>query len=162
MIDRAHSLSVTKQAEAVGIARSTVYYLPRPVSAEDHALMKQIDLLLLLAGEMQPDVGDGRIDGGLQLDRFRSLDIRRLDVGRERLFSSRHAFSRAALTATANSRLCGLRGIEVERRGQLDQVRPDGQVYGALLCIDIISVMSHASIISACNLYQHRRVFKFI
>jgi putative transposase len=45
MIDRAHALSVTKQAEAVGIARSTVYYLPRPVSAEDLALMKQIDLL---------------------------------------------------------------------------------------------------------------------
>jgi putative transposase len=31
MIDRDHELSVTKQAEAVGIARSTVYYLPRPV-----------------------------------------------------------------------------------------------------------------------------------
>ena len=45
MIDRDHALSVTKQAEAVGIARSTVYYLPRPVSAEDLALMKQIDLL---------------------------------------------------------------------------------------------------------------------
>jgi len=38
-------LSVTKQSEAVGIARSTVYYLPRPVSAEDLALMQQIDLL---------------------------------------------------------------------------------------------------------------------
>jgi len=45
MIDRDHALSVTKQAEAVGIARSTAYYLPRPVSAEDLALMKQIDLL---------------------------------------------------------------------------------------------------------------------
>jgi putative transposase len=45
MIDRDHALSVTRQAEAVGIARSTVYYLPRPVSAEDLALMKQIDLL---------------------------------------------------------------------------------------------------------------------
>jgi putative transposase len=45
MIDRGHSLSVTKQAEIVGIARSTVYYLPRPVSAEDLALMKQIDAL---------------------------------------------------------------------------------------------------------------------
>jgi putative transposase len=31
MIDRDHALSVTKQAEAVGIARSTVYYLPRPI-----------------------------------------------------------------------------------------------------------------------------------
>jgi putative transposase len=45
MISREHALSVTKQAEAVGIARSTVYYLPRPVSDEDLALMKQIDLL---------------------------------------------------------------------------------------------------------------------
>jgi putative transposase len=38
-------LSVTKQAEVVGIARSTVYYLPRPVSATDLALMSQIDRL---------------------------------------------------------------------------------------------------------------------
>ena len=45
MIDRGHALSVTKQTEVVGIARSTVYYLPRAVSAEDLALMKQIDRL---------------------------------------------------------------------------------------------------------------------
>ena len=45
MIDREQDLSVTKQAAVVGIARSTVYYLPRPVSAEDLALMQQIDLL---------------------------------------------------------------------------------------------------------------------
>src|SRR5258705_8495006 len=45
MIDRDHELSVTKQAEAVGIARSTVYYLPRPVSASELALMNQIDRL---------------------------------------------------------------------------------------------------------------------
>ena len=45
MIDRDHELSVTRQAEAVGIARSTVYYLPRPVSDADLALMKQIDRL---------------------------------------------------------------------------------------------------------------------
>jgi len=45
MTDRDQALSVTKQADVVGIARSTVYYLPRPVSAEDLALMKQIDLL---------------------------------------------------------------------------------------------------------------------
>jgi len=33
MIDRDHELSVTKQAGSLsGIARSTVYYLPRPVS----------------------------------------------------------------------------------------------------------------------------------
>jgi putative transposase len=45
MIDRDHELSVTRQAEAVGIARSTVYYLPRPVSAADLDLMRQIDKL---------------------------------------------------------------------------------------------------------------------
>ena len=45
MIDREHALSITKQAAVVGIARSTVYYLPRPVSPEDLALMKQIDKL---------------------------------------------------------------------------------------------------------------------
>ena len=45
MIDRDHALSVSKQAGAVGIARSTVYYLPRPVSASDLDLMKQIDRL---------------------------------------------------------------------------------------------------------------------
>src|ERR1700682_1270283 len=45
MIDRDHELSVTSQAEAVGIARSTVYYLPRPASAADLDLMKQIDKL---------------------------------------------------------------------------------------------------------------------
>ena len=47
MIDRGHALSVTKQAEVVGIARSTVYYLPRAVSAEDLALMQRIDRLHL-------------------------------------------------------------------------------------------------------------------
>ena len=45
MIGRDHQLSVTRQAKAVGIARSTVYYLPRPVSAVDLALMREIDKL---------------------------------------------------------------------------------------------------------------------
>jgi len=47
MIDRGHALSVTKQAEVVGIARSTVYYLPRAVSAADLELMRQLDELHL-------------------------------------------------------------------------------------------------------------------
>ena len=45
MIDRGHELSVKKQAEVVGIARSTVYYLPARVSIADLDLMKQIDQL---------------------------------------------------------------------------------------------------------------------
>ena len=47
MIDRGHELSVIKQAEVVGIARSTVYYLPRAVSAADLELMLRIDALHL-------------------------------------------------------------------------------------------------------------------
>jgi putative transposase len=47
MIDRGHELSVTKQAEIVGIARSTVYYLPARVSAADLELMRRIDALHL-------------------------------------------------------------------------------------------------------------------
>ena len=47
MIDRNHSLSVVKQAEAVSISRASVYYVPRPISAADLALMRRIDELHL-------------------------------------------------------------------------------------------------------------------
>jgi putative transposase len=47
MIDRDHDLPVTKQADVVGIARSTVYYLPRGVSSPDLALMRRLDELHL-------------------------------------------------------------------------------------------------------------------
>ena len=47
MIDRAHDLPITKQAEALEISRGSVYYLPRPVSAADLALMRRIDELHL-------------------------------------------------------------------------------------------------------------------
>ncbi len=47
MINPEHKLSLTKQAQALGISRSSVYYLPRPVSDRDQALMKRIDKLHL-------------------------------------------------------------------------------------------------------------------
>jgi putative transposase len=47
MIDREHDLSVAKQAKALGISRSSVYYQPRPVSAADLAVMRRIDELHL-------------------------------------------------------------------------------------------------------------------
>ena len=47
MIDRQHDLSITKQAEALGISRSSVYYLPRPVPTADLALMRRMDELHL-------------------------------------------------------------------------------------------------------------------
>ncbi len=43
MIDRNHPLPITRQAKALGIARSTVYAQPRPVSDRDLELMKLID-----------------------------------------------------------------------------------------------------------------------
>lgn len=39
MIDPAHDLSITKQAEALNISRGSVYYLPRPVPATDLEVM---------------------------------------------------------------------------------------------------------------------------
>jgi putative transposase len=47
MIDREHSLSVTRQAQLLDISRGSVYYLPRAVSAADLALMRRIDELHL-------------------------------------------------------------------------------------------------------------------
>lgn len=47
MIDRDHGLSLGRQAKALGISRSSVYYLPRPASDADLALMRRIDELHL-------------------------------------------------------------------------------------------------------------------
>ena len=47
MIDPAHDLPIQKQAEVLQISRSSVYYEPRPVSAPDLWLMRQIDELHL-------------------------------------------------------------------------------------------------------------------
>ena len=47
MIDRSHRLSLTKQAQAAGISRGSVYYIPKPVSEADLALMRRIDALHL-------------------------------------------------------------------------------------------------------------------
>jgi putative transposase len=47
MIDRNHDLPVVRQAKVLNISRGSVYYKPRPVSAEDLALMRRIDELHL-------------------------------------------------------------------------------------------------------------------
>ena len=41
MINRAHDLPITKQAEALNISRGSVYYLPRPVPEADLAIMRR-------------------------------------------------------------------------------------------------------------------------
>jgi len=47
MIDRAHDLSIGKQAKALGVSRGSIYYLSRPVSSADLAIMRRIDELHL-------------------------------------------------------------------------------------------------------------------
>ena len=47
MIDRDHELSISRQAELVGINRGSVYYVPKPIGAEDLEIMRRIDRLHL-------------------------------------------------------------------------------------------------------------------
>ena len=47
MIDREHALPVARQASLLGISRGSLYYLPRPVSAADLAVMRRMDELHL-------------------------------------------------------------------------------------------------------------------
>ena len=64
MIDRDHELSVSRQARALGISRGSVYYLPRPTSAADLALMRRIDELHL----EYPFAGSRMLKGLLQAE----------------------------------------------------------------------------------------------
>jgi len=47
MIDREHDLPITKQVKVLRISRGSVYYLPRPVSANDLEVMRRLDRLHL-------------------------------------------------------------------------------------------------------------------
>ena len=47
MIDRTHDLSLTQQADALGISRGSLYYVPEIISSEDLALMRRMDELHL-------------------------------------------------------------------------------------------------------------------
>ena len=47
MIDRSDKLPVVRQCELLNLSRSSVYYVPQPVSEDDLALMRRIDELHL-------------------------------------------------------------------------------------------------------------------
>jgi putative transposase len=47
MIDREHDLPITRQATALNVSRSSVYYLPRAVPDADLAIMRRLDRLHL-------------------------------------------------------------------------------------------------------------------
>ena len=73
MMDRSHGLSLTRQAAALGISRGSLYYRPRPVSAEDPALMRRIDELHL----DYPFAGSRMLKGLLRQEEF---EVGRLHV----------------------------------------------------------------------------------
>ncbi len=66
MINREHELSVVRQCELLGLARSTAYYQPVPVSAADLALMRAIDELHM----KWPFLGSRRLAKLLQTQGF--------------------------------------------------------------------------------------------
>jgi putative transposase len=47
MMDSTHALSISRQAQLVGISRGSVYYVPTPVSTADLVLMRHMDALHL-------------------------------------------------------------------------------------------------------------------
>jgi len=57
MIDRMHTLPVTRQCQLLSLNRSTVYYQPKPASDEDLELMRRIDEMHL----QRPFYGSRRI-----------------------------------------------------------------------------------------------------
>ena len=67
MIDRRHDLSIARQARVLGISRGSVYYLPRPLSAADLALMRRIDELHL----NYPFAGSRMLQGLLRAEGYR-------------------------------------------------------------------------------------------
>jgi putative transposase len=74
MIDREHKLPIKRQAEVLGISRSTAYYTPRPVSEQDLLLMRKLDELHL----NHPFAGSRMLR---DLLRRQGMDVGRLHVG---------------------------------------------------------------------------------
>ena len=78
MIDRSHDLPLTRQAHILKLSRSSLYYQPRPVSADDLAVMRRIDELHLdhpFAGSrMLRDLLRGE---GVQIGRARVITMMR-------------------------------------------------------------------------------------
>jgi len=74
MIDREHKLPIKRQAEVLGISRSTAYYTPRPVSEQDLLLMRKLDELHL----NYPFAGSRMLR---DLLRRQGMDVGRLHVG---------------------------------------------------------------------------------
>ena len=116
MIDRNHDLPVQRQARLLRLSRSSVYYLPRPVSASDLAIMRRIDELHLdfpFAGSrMLRDFLRGE---GVEIGRDRVITLMRR-MGIEALYR-RPNTSKPAPGHKIHPYL--LRGLVVERPNQV-------------------------------------------
>lgn len=115
MIDRSHDLSLTRQAQVLNISRGSVYYKPRPVSAEDLAIMRRIDELHLDF----PFAGSRMLRDMLRREGF--------DVGRQRVATMMKRMGIEALYRRPNTSKPApghkiypylLRGVRVERPNQ--------------------------------------------
>jgi putative transposase len=116
MIDREHDLPLVRQARVLGLARSTVYYQPRPVSAEDLAIMRRIDQLHL----------DFPFAGSRMLRDF--LRAEGMKIGRDRVITLMRRMGIEALYRRPNTSKPApghqvfpylLRGMRIERPNQV-------------------------------------------
>ncbi|MDB5361650.1 MAG: family transposase [Rhodospirillales bacterium] len=116
MIDREHDLPVQGQARLLRLSRSSVYYLPRPVSASDLAMMRRIDELHL----------DFPFAGSRMLRDF--LRVEGVEIGRDRVITMMRRMGIGALYRRPNTSKPApghkihpylLRGLAVERPNQV-------------------------------------------
>jgi len=116
MIDRTHSLPVTRQCQLLGLNRSTVYYQAAGASDADLRLMRRIDEMHL----KRPFYGSRRIRDWLQDEGFA--------VNRKRVQRLMRQMGITALYPKANTSRPGkghkiypylLRGLEIDRANQV-------------------------------------------
>ena len=116
MIRREHDLPIRRQAELLGISRSSVYYLPRPVGAADIELMRRLDELHL----EHPFAGARMLRDMLRLQG--------MEVGRKHVATLMRRMGIEALYRRPNTSKRHprhpvytylLRGLAVERAGQV-------------------------------------------
>ena len=116
MIDREHDLPISRQAEALGVSRSSVYYKPRPISPEDLRIMRRIDELHL----------DYPFAGSRMLRDF--LNREGVSVGRRHVATLMKRMGIAAIYRRPNTSKPApghkiypylLRGVKVERPDQV-------------------------------------------
>jgi putative transposase len=116
MIDRTHSLPVIRQCQLLDLSRSSVYYQPAGISAEDLQLMRRIDEMHL----KRPFYGSRRIRDWLHDDGFQ--------VNRKRVQRLMRQMGIAALYPKANTSRPGkghkiypylLKGLDINRPNQV-------------------------------------------